>query len=98
MAFGIKRMELKKWKQDVMDGKIAFLTHFWQDERFPNAYTVTKVGCIDVHTLATWGKQYGLKREWIHMHRYPHFDLFEDVQIRVLKSEGLYDHIERFQL
>ncbi|HLS66351.1 MAG TPA: hypothetical protein VK029_05075 [Pseudogracilibacillus sp.] len=98
MAFGINRSELNEWKRDVMAGKISFLTHYWQDERFPKAHTVTKVGCIDINILAKWGKRYGLKREWIHMHRYPHFDLFEDIQKRVLKAEKLYDHIERFQL
>lgn len=98
MAFGIERKELVQWKRDVLSGKIAFLTHYWQDERFPDAYTVTKVGCIHIDKLAHWGKQYGLKREWIHFHRYPHFDLFSDVQLRVLKQEGLEDHIKRFRL
>ena len=66
MAFGITRQELMNWKRQVKRGEIAFLTHYWQDERFPNATTVTKVGCNQITKLIEWGNQYGLKKEWIH--------------------------------
>ena len=60
MAFGITREELKAWKEAVKRGERAFLTHYWQDERFPGCYTVTKVGCRQIDKLVTWGQQYGL--------------------------------------
>ncbi|KGP92967.1 hypothetical protein N780_11540 [Pontibacillus chungwhensis BH030062] len=99
MAFGLKREEVNEWKQRVRSGEIAFLTHFWVDDRFPDIKTVTKVGCIDLHKLAEWGKQYNLKSNWIHNDpRFPHFDLMGDTQKEILQQEGLYDHIERFNL
>ena len=91
MAFGIKKAELKRWKQQIDDGNIAFLTHYWLDDRFPGCKTVTKVGCSDLAKLSDWGKQYGLKKEWIH-HRvdgYSHFDLLGDTQKRILELEGI---------
>ena len=45
MAFGIKRHELNEWKRKTLNGEIAFLTHYWYDQRFPEYYSVTKVGC-----------------------------------------------------
>ncbi|BCB03785.1 hypothetical protein [Bacillus sp. KH172YL63] len=98
MAFGINRQELKDWKQAVMGGDIAFLTHYWLDDRFPGARSVTKVGCCDLDTLARWGDQYSLKREWIHQREggFPHFDLVGDTQLKILRNEGLHDHIDRF--
>ena len=48
MAFGISRKELTEWKQAIDQGKIAFITHYWLDERFPGINTVTKVGCKDI--------------------------------------------------
>ncbi|MBM7656061.1 hypothetical protein JOC76_005598 [Neobacillus cucumis] len=63
MAFGIKRHELREWKQKIDQGDIAFLTHYWLDDRFPDCKTVTKVGCQDIEKLAEWGKKYGLKKE-----------------------------------
>lgn len=98
MAFGIKKEELNEWKRNVLAGKIAIITHYWQDKRFPQAHSVTKVGCADLNKLKQWGRKYKLKKQWIHMHTYPHFDLFEDIQRKVLKQEGLYDQIERFNL
>lgn len=98
MAFGIKRKELLFWKEKVMRGEIAFLTHYWLDSRFPDSYTVTKVGCIDQNKLERWGRQYGLKQEWIHQNKYPHYDLFGAKQKEILLNEGLFDHIERFNL
>ena len=64
MAFGIKRAELGAWKRTVGGGEMAFLTHYWLDERFPGCHTVTKAGCADLDKLAAWGKRYGLKSEW----------------------------------
>ena len=91
MAFGIKRTELMEWKQKVSEGQIAFLTHYWLDDRFPNYKTVTKVGCRNLEKLGRWGKQYGLKPEWIdHRNKdYPHFDLIGDRQVEILTKEGL---------
>lgn len=48
MAFGIRRHELIAWQQTVLQGKIAFLTHYWIDDRFPGCRTVTKAGCADL--------------------------------------------------
>lgn len=62
MAFGVKREELNRWKQAVKRGEIAFLTHYWLDDRFPEAKTVTKAGCADIDKLIQWGAAYGLKK------------------------------------
>lgn len=95
MAFGIKKSELIAWKQKIDRGEIAFLTHYWLDDRFPGSKTVTKVGCNDLDKLAEWGKKYGLKKEWIHIRRdgYSHFDLIGERQKNILVKEGLFDHI-----
>lgn len=99
MAFGVQREELETWKKAVKDGEIAFLTHYWLDERFPGCKTVTKAGCAKVDKLIEWGKQYGLKPEWIDMRNdYPHFDLFGKHERTVLENEGLTDQLERFGL
>ncbi|MDR7236713.1 hypothetical protein [Neobacillus drentensis] len=95
MAFGIKRQEVIKWKKNIDHGEIAFLTHYWLDDRFPGCKTVTKVGCNDLEKLADWGKKHGLKKEWIH-HRvdgYSHFDLIGERQKEILLKEGLVEHI-----
>ncbi|GAE24435.1 hypothetical protein JCM9140_362 [Halalkalibacter wakoensis JCM 9140] len=90
MAFGITRQALTEWKQLAGQGEIAFLTHFWLDERFPTCTSVTKVGCSNVSKLEKWGAKYGLKPEWIHRRdKYPHFDLLGDMQREILKKEGL---------
>lgn len=97
MAFGIKRQELIAWKQAVGNGEIAFLTHYWIDERFPGSKTVTKVGCADLDKLVEWGMQYGLKKEWIDMRDdFPHFDLFGKYEYDILLNEGLEEQLERF--
>lgn len=95
MAFGIKRSEVIEWKQKIDNGEIAFLTHFWLDDRFPGCNTVTKVGCQDLELLASWGGKYGLKKEWIHHRKdgYSHFDLIGERQKEILRSEGLFEHI-----
>jgi len=99
MAFGIDKQELNEWKERVKRGEIAFLTHYWIDERFPNCHTVTKVGCIAIPKLIQWGSRYGLDEKWIHRrYVYPHFDLFGERQKSILQKEGLYDHIARFNL
>ncbi len=56
MAFGIKRDELMAWKKAVSSGEIAFLTHYWIDERFPGCKTVTKAGCADIRKTERMGK------------------------------------------
>ncbi|KAB7671116.1 hypothetical protein [Bacillus sp. B1-b2] len=91
MAFGIKRSDVKRWKEEIDQGNIAFLTHYWLDDRFPGCKTVTKVGCSDLAKLADWGKQHGLKKEWIHHRKdgYSHFDLLGDTQKRILEKEGI---------
>lgn len=98
MAFGLKRNELKQWKQNVRDGKIDFITHYWLDDRFPGCKTVTKVGCSDLEKLKQWGRKYHLKAEWIDLKPdYPHFDLFGEHQKRILKAENRLDQLDRFQ-
>ncbi|WP_203332948.1 hypothetical protein [Planococcus beigongshangi] len=98
MAFGIKREELDQWKQDVADGNIAFLTHYWIDERFPGCSTVTKVGCSDLDKLKAWGSQYGLRPEWLDLRGdYPHFDLFGDRQKAILKAENKLGQVEKLE-
>ncbi len=91
MAFGIKRHELAEWKAKIRKGEIAFLTHYWIDERFPGCKTVTKAGCRDIGKLAEWGRKYGLSPEWIDNRKpeYPHFDLFGMKQEEVLEKEGI---------
>src|SRR5690625_2844732 len=99
MAFGIDRKELEIWKKRVKNGEIAFLTHFWIDDRFPKCYTVTKVGCNDLNKLINWGKTYELQKEWIHHRKkFPHFDLFGAKQKEILIKEHMWEHIERFKL
>lgn len=99
MAFGLKRSELKAWKEKVGRGEIAFITHFWLHPRFPGITTVTKAGCYNVQRLLEWGESYGLKKEWIHAHSdYTHFDLIGDKQFEILEKEELWDQIERFKI
>lgn len=87
------------WKQKVKAGEIAFLTHFWLDDRFPDCNTVTKAGCIDIQKLVLWGKSYDLSPEWIDQKDgFPHFDLFGEKQKYILEQEGQWEQIERFQL
>ena len=45
MAFGIKRNELNEWKRAVLNGEVAFLTHYWLDDRYPDVKTVTRKEC-----------------------------------------------------
>ena len=84
LAFGISRKDLMQWKSKIDEGQIAFLTHYWID-----------VGCRDLNKLITWGKQYGLKPEWIDYRQqgYSHFDLLGQKQKEILMKEGLTDHI-----
>lgn len=97
MAFGIAREELEKWKEQVSNGKMAFITHYWIHPRFEGIKTVTKAGCSDLEKLIAWGHSYGLKEEWIHNRdQYPHFDLIGDKQLEILISENQVDQIERF--
>lgn len=99
MVFGISREELNAWKKRVRSGEIAFLTHYWLDERFPGCDTVTKVGCSDVEKLKRWGKKHGLLPEWIdYKTNYPHYDLFGKYQREILRQEEIWDQIERFNL
>ncbi|WP_307471587.1 hypothetical protein [Cytobacillus purgationiresistens] len=96
MAFGIKREDLNGWKRKIDDGEIAFLTHYWLDDRFPGCTSVTKVGCNDMQKLKLWGEMYQLKPEWIHKRKdgYSHFDLLGEKQIEVLKNEGYMNQIK----
>ncbi|WP_332634084.1 hypothetical protein [Halalkalibacter flavus] len=94
MAFGLKRRTLIEWKQLAEQGEIAFLTHFWIDERFPGCTSVTKVACADISKLESWGARYGLKPEWIHRRdKYPHFDLLGERQKEILRKEGLEEQL-----
>lgn len=99
MAFGINRGELKSWKLEVEKGHIAFLTHYWVDDRFPGCYTVTKVGCNNLEKLIQWGKGYGLQPNWIDRNEsYPHYDLFGEKQKEILTCEQKWDQITKFGL
>lgn len=99
MAFGLKREELQLWKEQVKGGNISFLTHYWEDERFPGCYTVTKVGCSDLDKLVEWGKTYSLHSNWIHLDQnYPHFDLFGDKQKEILIKENQIEQLKKFNL
>ena len=99
MAFGINRKELENWKQQVANGEISFLTHFWIHPHFPECKTVTKVGCADIAKLKDWVITHGLNPRYIHYRdRYPHFDLIGPKQTEILMKEGLWDHLERFGL
>lgn len=91
MAFGITRSELSEWKAKIDRGEIAFLTHYWIDDRFPGCTTVTKAGCRDLEKLAEWGRKYELRPEWIDKRKkdYPHYDLFGTKQAEVLEREGI---------
>lgn len=90
MAFGITREQLEAWKLAVREGHIALLTHYWQDPRFPQYKTVTKVGSSSIQNLIIWGEHYGLKQEWLHLRNdYPHFDLLGHYEKKVLQQEGL---------
>jgi hypothetical protein len=95
MAFGIKREELREWKKKIDRGEIAFLTHYWLDDRFPGCKTVTKVGCKDLTILAEWGLKYGLKKEWIHIRQdgYSHFDLIGEKEKEILAMENKLTHL-----
>ena len=95
MAFGIKRADLMAWKQKIDKGDIAFLTHYWLDERFPGCKTVTKVGCKDLKRLAMWGRKYGLREEWIHPRKdgYSHFDLLGERQKEILQAEDIQERL-----
>lgn len=96
MAFGINRMQLREWKEKVDGGEIAFLTHYWLDDRFPSYKTVTKVGCNDLEKLKRWGEKYGLKAEWIHSRKdgYPHFDLIGEREREILEKEGISHYLK----
>lgn len=100
MAFGINRKELQLWKRKINSGEVAFLTHYWLDERFPGYKTVTKVGCSDLEKLQEWGRKHELKSEWIHLRKdgYSHFDLIGEKQKEILRRENLVEHLQRFNL
>lgn len=99
MAFGINRVELQRWKDQVIRGEIAIITHYWYDKRFPQYSTVTKIGCNNLEKLKQWGKKYALNPKWIDQHKkYPHYDLFGSLQLKVLMAEKQFDQIKKFQL
>lgn len=100
MAFGIRKSEIQEWKKSIDEGEIAFLTHYWLDDRFPNCKTVTKVGAKDMNDLACWGAKYQLKKDWIHVRNdgYSHFDLLGETQLKILLEEGLNEHLQKFGL
>lgn len=99
MAFGITRAELNDWKRLVSKGEIAFITHYWIDPKFPGYTTVTKVGCSDLEKLSAWCLSHRLNPKYIHRRaEYPHFDLIGPEQVRILREEGLWEQIERFNL
>lgn len=90
---------MAEWKRRVERGEIAYLTHYWLDDRFPGIKTVTKVGCSDLSKLIDWCRRHGLNPRYIHhREKYPHFDLIGPKQKEILMEEQLWDHIERFKL
>ncbi|MFA9559596.1 hypothetical protein ACERII_19990 [Evansella sp. AB-rgal1] len=96
MAFGLKKSDIEKWKKRANEGEVAFITHFWFDERFPQYRTVTKAACANKDTLIQWGQKYNLKPEWIHDRKdFPHFDLLGDRQRDILKKENQYEQLEK---
>ncbi|TYR79574.1 hypothetical protein FZC66_14885 [Priestia megaterium] len=98
MAFGLKREELDAWKEAVNQGEIAFLTHYWIDDRFPGATTVTKVGCSDMNKLIEWGKKYNIPAQYIdNRSGYPHFDLLGERQREILTKENKLNQLARFE-
>jgi hypothetical protein len=98
LAFGIKREELKEWKEKVKNGELAYITHYWLDERFPNAKTVTKVGCSDMDKLIAWGKKHNIPLKFIdNRSGYPHFDLLGEYQIDILTKENMLHQLDRFK-
>src|SRR5699024_4968534 len=99
MAFGLTRFELNKWKEEVNSGVIAIITHYWQDNRFPNATTVTKVGCSDLNKLIECDNKYYLHPEWIlYRQDYPHIDLFSITHNNVIINEKKFKQINKFNL
>jgi hypothetical protein len=99
MAFGISRAEMNEWKKRVSRGEIAFLTHYWIDERFPGITTVTKVGCSDLKRLSEWCRRHGLDPQYIHKRAdFPHFDLLGLKQKEILLQEQQWEQLERFRL
>ncbi|MFD2116160.1 hypothetical protein ACFSTH_05360 [Paenibacillus yanchengensis] len=99
MAFGIDRQELYDWKKKVTQGEIAFITHYWLDDRFPTMRTVTKVGCSNLDILLAWGKENKLVKEQLHTRSgYPHYDLFGEQQKEILLLYGQIEQLQRFKL
>ncbi|WP_422657148.1 hypothetical protein ACK8P5_15410 [Paenibacillus sp. EC2-1] len=99
MAFGITKQELREWQKAVARGEIAFLTHYWYDERFPQYKTVTKVGCSDLNLLKQWCVDHGLDPRYIHYRMpYPHFDLIGPKQVELLQAASLDEQVQRFRL
>ncbi|WP_028545353.1 hypothetical protein [Paenibacillus taiwanensis] len=99
MAFGIKRQELNQWKQNVLRGEIAYLTHYWLDNRYPGVTSVTKVGCADIIRLQAWCVKHKLPAQYIHNRDpFPHFDLIGSRQRPILEQEGQWEQIKRFNL
>ncbi|MNW05228.1 hypothetical protein D3C71_2014440 [compost metagenome] len=83
----------------MAEGKIAYVTHYWLDPRFPGITTVTKVGCSDMNRLTEWCLQHDLDPKYIHKRSiFPHFDLIGRKQVEILKKEKLWDQLERFRL
>ncbi|MFS0861232.1 hypothetical protein [Fredinandcohnia sp. 179-A 10B2 NHS] len=98
MAFGINRKELLEWKRKVSNGEIAFLTHYWIDDRFPGMNTVTKVGCADLEKLIKWGEKHNIPSRYIHNREgFPHFDLLGERQVEILRKENLLYQLDRFR-
>ncbi|EUJ17253.1 hypothetical protein MAQA_13825 [Listeria aquatica FSL S10-1188] len=100
MAFGVQREELIAFKKKAEQGEVALLTHYWLDDRFPNSKTVTKAASADIEALKRWGRKYHLPENYIdYGHKdLPHYDLFGDIQLKILEEEGKWDQIDRFHL
>jgi hypothetical protein len=97
MAFGVTREELEAWKRQVVEGRIAFLTHYWLHPRYPDVTSVTKVGCSNLERLRDWAASHGLPPQYIHHRdRYPHYDIFGKTQAEILRREGQWEQLQKF--
>jgi len=97
MAFGVSKEELAAWKKEVAAGRIAFLTHYWLHPKFPEITSVTKVGCSDLDRLRRWAISHGLSPQYIHHRdRYPHYDIFGEMQAVILEKEEQWEQLRKF--
>lgn len=97
LAFGVTREQLNEWKRQASAGRIAFLTHYWLHPSFPGVTSVTKVGCANIDRLRAWAISHNLPPQYIHYRdRYPHYDIFGELQELILRREGQWEQLNKF--